>query len=803
MKTHAYKRILAVLLAMVMSVAVMSGAVFASPTAAGYVYISADANTLGAGYLYEPTKVPFYEGDSWAAVTIRYLGESNLTHWGDGESGFYMSYLRVTHDFTVNIPDVLLPHADAYTDSFVTGQMLGEFDIGFASGWMYTVNTVFPNGASDEYPEDGDVCRWQFTVAGLGGDLGGSGFGSEPLFPVADKDALTAAVAEINSAPNKAELLAKSGVQDAYDAAITALTDLGIAQELVDAALAALENALDEPTTVLADSDYTPKLNASLAYLVQSVPTPGFGTGGGEWTILSLARAGYAVPTGYYDGYLTVIGNLFDNLAETTNVGYRVNAVNGKREVKLDSNKSTENERLILALSSLGVDSTNFVTATATYDLVARLADYTWDIRQGINGPIFALIALNTNGYTIPTDSTVANQATEDNLIQYILDKEIKKGTDDAGGWALSGTTPDPDMTAMAIQALAPYNDNAHPLVAAAIDRAVGRLSDIQRPDGGYASWGTVNAESIAQTILALTAVGIDPVADPRFIKVDANGISNNPISALLTFAVAGGGFSHTLGSGQTEAGGAIAGAVNNMATDQATYALVAYDRFLDEKTALYDMADAFATTTRITAGTAAATIGTDATATVEVSIADNAGFRAFSLVIGYDTTALELTGVSWDSALPSGPQSTAGALPIVQYTKLSKGNFTGNGRLFTLTFTLKAGATAGEYPVTVSLNEAAVIPARPFHNDAAEPVPVSFAAGAVTLNAATEAQIIVGDISGDGEISQDDVILLQELILRGNLTQEEFARADLNHDGKVNLVDVALLKKMIKELGA
>ncbi|MDR0916467.1 MAG: dockerin type I domain-containing protein [Oscillospiraceae bacterium] len=61
---------------------------------------------------------------------------------------------------------------------------------------------------------------------------------------------------------------------------------------------------------------------------------------------------------------------------------------------------------------------------------------------------------------------------------------------------------------------------------------------------------------------------------------------------------------------------------------------------------------------------------------------------------------------------------------------------------------------------------------------------------------------VVLGDISGDGTVTQDDTIALQALILRGNLTPEEFARADLNHDGKVNLVDVALLKKLLKELG-
>jgi hypothetical protein len=126
---------------------------------------------------------------------------------------------------------------------------------------------------------------------------------------------------------------------------------------------------------------------------------------------------------------------------------------------------------------------------------------------------------------------------------------------------------------------LAPYKDDS--TVAAAIDRAVTALSKLQNASGGFTSWGTVNAESIAQVITALTAVGIDPATDARFVK--ANG---NTVEALLAFYVAGGGFSHTLG-----------GAFNQMATEQAAYALVAYDRYVDGRNSLYDMSDAVTAT--------------------------------------------------------------------------------------------------------------------------------------------------------------------------------------------------------------
>lgn len=122
-------------------------------------------------------------------------------------------------------------------------------------------------------------------------------------------------------------------------------------------------------------------------------------------------------------------------------------------------------------------------------------------------------------------------------------------------------------MTAIALQALTPYYDRND--VKIAVDEALDYLSGIQQPDGGYMSVGIANVESCAQVIVALTALGIDPDSDARFIK---NG--NSVLDALLTFAMAEGGFKHTTTSSL----------VNGTATEQGYYALVAYDRFINEK---------------------------------------------------------------------------------------------------------------------------------------------------------------------------------------------------------------------------
>lgn len=186
--------------------------------------------------------------------------------------------------------------------------------------------------------------------------------------------------------------------------------------------------------------------------------------------------------------------------------------------------------------------------------------------KQGNNGPIWALIAFDSHAYEIPE-----GDVTREALIAYILDVHLEDG-----GWALSGTVSDVDMTAMAIQALAPYYDTDAD-VKAAVDEGLAWLSQVQMADGGYLSAdGYANCESSAQVIVALTALGIDPENDTRFVK---NGIS--VVDAMCGFYVEGGGFKHLAD-----------GALDGMATEQGYYALTSYFRLLKGETSLYDMTD-------------------------------------------------------------------------------------------------------------------------------------------------------------------------------------------------------------------
>lgn len=328
------------------------------------------------------------------------------------------------------------------------------------------------------------------------------------------------------------------------------------------------KNEKDSKSSVrLAEVKQTIKENA--AFMQQMVLNPTVGSIAGEWTILSLARSDEKVANEYYAKYYNNVVNEVKRLMP---------AANGKPEGRLHRSKGTEHSRLILALTAIGKD----IKDIGGYDLRLALADFDYVTKQGINGPIFALIAFDSFNYEIPVVKGVKTQTTRERLIDYILAREIK-----SGGWAL-GTNPpeaDPDITAMALQALTPYYYKRSD-VKSAVDRAIAWLSSVQDNSGGYRSWGSLNVESIAQVIVALSGLGIDADTDPRFIK---NG--NSALDALLSFRSKNGGFYHVK-AGDKGNGGAQPGVVDPMATDQAMYALVAYQRFLEGKNRLYDMSD-------------------------------------------------------------------------------------------------------------------------------------------------------------------------------------------------------------------
>ena len=260
----------------------------------------------------------------------------------------------------------------------------------------------------------------------------------------------------------------------------------------------------------------------------------------------------------------------------------------------LHSAKATEWHRAVVAITALGGDPTNFGTYnSAPINLIAD-GSYNNALRagpgtQGINGWIWGLIAMDTGMYDVPQDAKYPREA----FIKEILKMQLCDGVNgnEYGGWVLGGygTSSDVDITAMALQALAPYynddtvytytneisNKKVSKTVRRCVDEALERLGSMQNANGGFSSWNTDNVESISQVIVALCSLGINPTSDSRFISTEGK----NLLDGMLRFKLTDGGFCHVLGGGW-----------NSMATDQATYALVSYWRLENGMRALYDM---------------------------------------------------------------------------------------------------------------------------------------------------------------------------------------------------------------------
>lgn len=284
-------------------------------------------------------------------------------------------------------------------------------------------------------------------------------------------------------------------------------------------------------------------LSNTAQYIEKTVTTPRSGETGGEWSVLGISRSARAVNPAFREGYLKALSERLKNT-----------------DGKLHKSKSTEYSRAIIALSALRVDCRSF----NGYNLLSGISDMEFISKQGLNGAIFALIALDTKCFP------AGQNATRQSLINEILTSQ----NIDGGFSITSGVESDIDLTAMALQSLAPYKQSER--IKKAIEKALVFLSKNQNPDGTFSSYATPNCESCAQVITALSALEIDADNDPRFKK---NGKS--VLNGMLEFMLDDGSFSH-----------ADKTTTNLMATEQALYSLVAYNRYKTSRSSLYDMSD-------------------------------------------------------------------------------------------------------------------------------------------------------------------------------------------------------------------
>lgn len=294
------------------------------------------------------------------------------------------------------------------------------------------------------------------------------------------------------------------------------------------------------------------------AYIQSAVSTPVVSYLFGEWAVLGQARAKVPLSEAYIAAYYEKV------------VAYVKANIDSDGILRAPDDKNTpvitDNERIALALTAIGKDPAN----VGGENLLKALQDkdimkVTDTSNTDINGLVMGLLALNSRNYTSDTSW----------LVQAVLEQQNKDGS-----WSASAdkkSVGDVDMTAMALQALAPYyKDGGNETVNTAVEKALNWLS------GKYRS-GYDSSESCAQVVIALSALNLDANTDARFTKT-VEGKTLSVLGNLLQYRVAeNGGFKHQFADK----------AVNEMATEQALCAMAAYARFTEKANALYDMTDA------------------------------------------------------------------------------------------------------------------------------------------------------------------------------------------------------------------
>lgn len=617
MKNVLKKRVWACLMVLIMCVSMLQSGVLYADTASegnnGYVTVVFEdygvrvAGDEGTEFV-EPlgeilnVKVPCETGDTIATVTVKALEAVGVTYTYTGtvENGFFIDTIS---NFNLN------------------GKTYGSFgslSAGSMSGWMVSINNWFASTSSSEtLVEDGDKIAWQYScqwgadinydymmpsaemtgidfadangvlapeftteaavytyrvdenVTKVALEVSQANYGAQVIYtvggktykPMQDIPVVSGTVIEITSEYTMWD--GSPNLKDAINITILREDSAMSTEEPVptETAVPTTETPVPTETTAPATAEPVPTepgissvteavYKTTEKWLVQNVTAPTYGTVGGDWAVLGLARSGAKVADDYYDTYYVEIAKV---LKATEGV--------------LHNRKYTEYERVILSLTAAGYDATD----VNGYNLLAPLSDYDKVIWQGVNSAAYALLAFDSHNYEIPLVESGKTQTTRENLVAYLMEQKLSDG-----GWALNGTVSDADMTALAVQALAPYcKENAD--VNTAVDKAVKLLSEKQKEDGTFGdNTGLSNAESTAQVVLALTALGMNPDVEEAFVK---NG--NSVVDGLCSFAIAEGGFCHAAGGNR-----------DGIATEQGFNALVSYFRMLENKTYLYDMSD-------------------------------------------------------------------------------------------------------------------------------------------------------------------------------------------------------------------
>ena len=424
---------------------------------------------------------------------------------------------------------------------------LSEFDEGPASGWVYAVNGYKPETSAGAYPVNaGDKIVWHYTL-NYGADIGNSISKLNTFVANNSKPNPEPPKQPQQEEPSKPEPPQKTETQDIPNNNTNSNNESSKNTSTND------DEDTDKDKSNEKENEDKEEKNDKKENLTQDTKIS-------KENVINAAKEEYKKEIN--SQWEAMVLHL---LGEEVSKDYIENII--LKEIKSNNGKYntiTELEKNILLLNKLGYN----VTDIEGINLLECLITSENIEKQGSNGVIFALISLNSINKEIVKsiyDKDLENVWTTDKLIETILSYQ----NEDGGFSLVKGNDSSIDITAMAISSLATNLEFKG--VKESIDRSVEFLNASYKESGGFKSDGKLNSESLAQVIIALTYLNMDP---SNFNEV-------NLVEELLKYKTDDNKFSHLLGEES-----------NNMATEQANLALIAYDKYLNSESLIYENFD-------------------------------------------------------------------------------------------------------------------------------------------------------------------------------------------------------------------
>ena len=258
----------------------------------GTVTFSIERFTIGQGYLIEPCQVDIYDTDNIASVVDRVLTQEGYGYENKGkiEDSFYLEQIYYADTGRLKIPSIIsngqlkpIKNANNQIIAIPTNTKndgnpygdekghyaLGEFAYCNMSGWMYTVNNVFPTGMSLVKPKDGDIIRLQFTLYGYGRDLGEKPADEEDnnYLKLPDRDAITKRLAVMLKYKASCD---EHGYKQAYQKAYNAVIDWNTTEKKMKEVFSALPS---EKEILQWGTEYNAKFAESVTKTINAIGT--------------------------------------------------------------------------------------------------------------------------------------------------------------------------------------------------------------------------------------------------------------------------------------------------------------------------------------------------------------------------------------------------------------------------------------------------------------------------------------------------------------------------------------------------